>query len=437
MKSKELRFLILACSAFVVSCAPLPTPTLTTVPTSTRIALDAPTATEWSTATATPTEIAMATSTNVPTETATATSTATNTAIATRTPTNTPLPTRTATPRPLGLRDLAARIKVSGQPFEIGLGGFPAWPAYTVRNTLISEQFNVIDPGWMMDFMREKGPNYFQFDLTDQWVRFAEKYDMQVRGTLVWGVEQFFPEWLKNGSFSRDQLIAIMQNHIQTLMAHYKGQVREWSVVNEAVWAYKGHSGYSDTLWFRIIGPEYIELAFKTARESDPSAILIYNDYGAEFQGLKADAVYDLVKGLRVKGLVDAVGMQMHFIDKGDGLNPDPLHPPTKAEIVAQMQRYGNLGVRVYVTELDVDTKRLPGTPAEKLLVQAAIYKTVIEACLESKVCDGVSVWGVNDEESWLLDRGGETPLLFARNIPKPAYFAVRDVLLEYAQKQK
>lgn len=238
-------------------------------------------------------------------------------------------------------------------------------------------------------------------------------------------------EWLTNGIFTKDEMIAIMENHIKTFVSRYKGRIHEWLVVNEAVWAYQGTTGYSDSIWYKKIGAEYIELSFKAAREADPNAILIYNDYGNETAGLKSNVVFNIVESLKQENLVDAVGMQFHIAPSplvpSDNIDPTTL--PSKADLIAQMKRYGDIGVRVVVTELDVDISKLPGTKDEKLAQQAEIYKLVIEACFESGVCDSVTTWGINDETCWLQKIGGQSPCLFSEYQPKPAYYAIVQVL--------
>ena len=210
-------------------------------------------------------------------------------------------------------------------------------------------------------------------------------------------------------------------------MSHYKGQVRSYTVVNEA--------SEPSIFWNRHVGPEYVEIAFQTAREADPDAVLIYNDSGHETARLpKSNQVFNLVKSLKAKDLVDAVGFQMHILGEPDSYI-DPRTPPTKEELLEQMSRYGDMGVKVFITELDVDTGKLSGTKEEKWSKQAEIYGTVVEACLESSgICKDINMWGISDIDAWR----GEAPFLYtASNQPKPAYFAVLDILKRYYDAKK
>ena len=90
--------------------------------------------------------------------------------------------------------------------------------------------------------------------------------------------------WLENGSHTRDQLLEILHDHIETVVGRYRGKVFAWDVVNEAVLA---NGTPRDTIWLRKIGPEYVKLAFQWAREADPDALLFYNDYVAEGCGFE------------------------------------------------------------------------------------------------------------------------------------------------------
>ena len=351
---------------------------------------------------------------------------------ATATLTNTPAPTNTATPtatpRPPTLRELADSKGVT-----LGVFIDPRYNDPASTEKIISENFNLLVTGALSwDWIRRKGRdiNLIDFTLNDRWVALAQRNNMKIRNgnPLVyhWGL----PDWLTSGNFTRAELISIMQEHITTVVGYYKGKFSEWVVLNEAVWAYQGKTGYSDTIWHHIIGPDYIEMAFQSARQADPNAVLIYNDFGDEIAGLQADVVYGLVKRLKDKNLVDAVGMQFHFMSPPvvDPLLPhvDAVHPPSKGDLIAQMRRYRDIGVRVVITELDVDTSQLAGTKEQKLARQAEIYRMVIEACLESGACNSLSVWGLNDK---IETTGVESPWLFSNGEPKPAYFAIRDFL--------
>lgn len=137
----------------------------------------------------------------------------------------------------------------------------------------------------------------YNFADTDALVDFARANKMRIRGhTLVW--HRQIPAWLKNGTFTRDEAIAILRDHILALVGRYRGKVWAWDVVNEAI-DESGAGFRTDSFWYKKIGPEYIKLAFEFAREADPRARLYYNDYSIEGTDKKSDAVYNLVRDLK------------------------------------------------------------------------------------------------------------------------------------------
>ena len=252
--------------------------------------------------------------------------------------------------------------QVSG--LRIGAAVDPSFLAgdATYRST-VSREFNTLTPENVMKFDHiHPAPESFDFCDSDALVSYAAANHMQVRGhTLVW--HQQLPEWLSRGEFSRDELIAILRNHIQTVVGRYRGHVWAWDVVNEA---FESDGSLRDSLWLRGIGPEYIEMAFRWAHEADPDALLFYNDFAAEGMGAKSDAVYALLSNLRSQGVpVNGAGLQMH-LEAGKA---------SRSEIAQNMNRLAALGLEIHVTEMDVRVA-LPVT-AEKLREQADTYRDV------------------------------------------------------------
>jgi endo-1,4-beta-xylanase len=241
------------------------------------------------------------------------------------------------------------------------------------------------------------------------------------------------PEWLMRTEYSRDEMIVILRDHITTVMEHYRGKVDRWVVVNEAM----SPSGFwpRDT-FFQRIGPDYVEIAFRIARETDPGVGLIYNDNNA-IGNRTADHVFNLAKGLKEQGLIDGVGMQMHFRIQ-DAIGPDwqPV-VPNKDVMLAEMRRYADLGLAVEITELDVNVFGAPIPPSEKMQRQAQAYADVLAAALESGACRLLTMFGFVDRFSWLLTRDdlkgtSEAPCIFDDDYrPKPAFFALRDTLAQ------
>lgn len=258
----------------------------------------------------------------------------------------------------------------------------------------------------------------FNFTDADYLVDWAEARDIEVRGhTLVW--HQQTPGWLAGGNWSRDQLIEILRDHITTVVGRYRGRLYAWDVVNEAV---ADNGSLRQTVWLETIGPEYIELAFQWAREADPGVRLFYNDYNSEGSGAKSDAVYELVRGLRQKGVpVDGVGFQMHVTTD---------FSPAVSDVEANLARLAALGLEVHITEMDV---RMP-LPADgsKLARQAGIYAGMLGACVDAPNCTTFILWGFTDRHSWVPSTfpGFGAALPFDEDYqPKLAYHAMVELL--------
>jgi len=286
--------------------------------------------------------------------------------------------------------------------------------------TTLGREFNVCVGENAFKFENiHPAPGMYAFGPADSIVTFAETKGMRVRGhTLVW--YQQLPAWVRNGSFTRDEAIALLREHITTVVSHFRGKIWAWDVVNEAV-ADDGSGLRTTSFWYQKIGADYVDLAFQIAHEVDPDAKLYYNDYGAEGDGAKSDAVFELVRGLQQRGVpIDGVGWQMHV---RSGFRITDAHR-------ANADRIAALGLRLTVTELDVRVV-LPAT-AEKLAVQAESYRDIIAFCAAHPAFDAVLTWGFTDKHSWIprFFKGEGAALPFdAKYKRKPAYKAMKTEL--------
>jgi endo-1,4-beta-xylanase len=287
-------------------------------------------------------------------------------------------------------------------------------------------------------------PNKYVFDAADRFVDFGLKNNMFIIGhTLVW--QNQTPDWAfvdsANKLLSRDAMLARMRDHISTIVGRYKGKVKGWDVVNEAL---TDEGALGKTKWLETIGEDFIAKAFEYAHAADPNAELYYNDYSLD-KPAKRDAACRLVKDLQSKGLrIDGVGIQGHW-----GMNY-----PTREDLDAFIDSIGALGVKVMVTELDIDilpksfeymgadvnvradlqkelNPYVDGLPDDVQKKLADRYSELFTQLLTHKdVVSRVTFWGVYDKTSWLNNwpvRGRTSyPLLFDRNYqPKAAFFAV------------
>lgn len=290
------------------------------------------------------------------------------------------------------------------------------------RNVLAAE-FNYVTPENEMKWgslQNTTNHRVWDFEQADAIVEFAQQNDMKVKGhALIWHSQT--PSFITN-DLERRELRHLMKKHIHKTMSHFRGDVHAWDVVNEAV-ADDG-SGLRDSIFSQLMGDRFIAKAFRQAKLADRKPTMIYNDYGTENLGAKSDALLALMQDMLARRVpIDEVGFQAHF---------DARFAPSKEEMVANFERFGDLGLDVNISELDVRVSRVSGNQAHKLAVQKEIYKRVAAACVEAENCKAVTTWGFTDKHSWVDGFfGADDPLLFDENYQKkPAYFGFVDGFL-------
>ncbi len=287
---------------------------------------------------------------------------------------------------------------------------------------LLSHEFNMLTPENVMKFETiHPEPERYDFYPADILVAYAQAYGMGVRGhTLVWDSQ--LPAWVTQGNFTREQWIAILRDHIYTVVGHFRGQIYAWDVVNEAL---DNEGRPRDTIWLRAIGPDYIAMAFQWAHEADPQAKLFYNDDNGEGMNQKSQAIYQLVQGLLAAGVpINGVGLQMHV---------SLSSAPSAQDLAANMQRLRELGLEVHITEMDVRIQSSNKSLDEKLQLQAQVYQSVLTTCLAAPNCKAFVTWGVSDRYSWIPGFTGhpDAPLLFDQaGQPKLAFYTVMSALI-------
>lgn len=296
--------------------------------------------------------------------------------------------------------------------------------------TILTEQFNLAladnTPNWYFtDGGLRPSASTYNFKQMDQVVKFAQDHNMDVQAHhYLWGEEKWLPDWLKNGNYTKPQLLQLIQEHIQTVGSRYSGRVKEWTVVNEAFTRSAHLYGLNDWWQERLGQQDYINNAFYWARQADPKSKLILNDFNNESINTTSNAMFDYIKAAKARGVpIDGIGMQMHI---------DGTHPPTKDEVIANMRRFGDLGVEVYVTELDVNMNDVKANDESKDIIEGDIYYDMARACIESGTCHSFSILGITDKETWYNYMGlpNARPLPFDRNYkPKPAYYSLRHAL--------
>ena len=270
-------------------------------------------------------------------------------------------------------------------------------------------------------------PTEFNFAEADKFFAFAEANGMKVRGhNLCW--HRQLPGWFA-ATANKENARKLLTEHIQTVVGRYAGRVQSWDVVNEAVLPKDGRpDGLRNSPWLELIGPEYIDVAFRTARATDPKALLTYNDYGIEAEDVesaaKRKAVLELLRGMKTRGVpIDAVGVQSHIgatDSYGTGLT----------EFLAEIR---GMKLEIFVTEMDVnDRKILAEVPVRDREV-AKMYGDYLGLVLREPALKAVLTWGITDRNTWLNsedareDHEPERCLPFDENLkPVEAFYAMR-----------
>jgi len=235
--------------------------------------------------------------------------------------------------------------------------------------------------------------------------------------TLIWCYDAVLPQWLLQRSWTRDELIDVMQDHIRTVMDHFEGRVPAWDVVNEA---FARDGARRDCLWQRVIGDAWIELALRAARAADSSAKLFYNETAADQPNAKFGAVEAIAADFKARGVpLDGVGLQYHLL-QGDA--------PLQFLAEDAMRRIGALGLALHVSELDGITSTFTGTREQKLDRQAQAFQTVAAACQAVDACFRITLWGAADHWSW---RGtGEMAVALDEHFAeKPGWAGIREAI--------
>ncbi len=298
----------------------------------------------------------------------------------------------------------------------------------TAYAQLVKEQANIVVAENAMKF----GPihpaqNQFAFEAADYLFGFAQDHGMQVRGhNFVW--HRQLPAWFESYA-TPGNAASILVNHIETVGGRYAGRVQSWDVVNEAIHVEDGKpGGLRNSPWYQLLGPGYIDLAFRTARQVDPHALLCYNDYGLESEAAgdanKRSAVLKLLRGMRERGVpLDAVGIQSH-ISAGDNARYGQGLTDFMREIQA-------MGLQILLTEMDVNDRALGADTQTRDKTVGAAYYHFLKLALANPAVTAILTWGITDKYSWLdgedsrPDKLPERALPFDADLkPKLAYIA-------------
>ncbi|MTJ14895.1 endo-1,4-beta-xylanase [Anabaena sp. UHCC 0187] len=266
----------------------------------------------------------------------------------------------------------------------------------------------------------------FNFTYADRLAKFTQSNGMLLRGhTLVW--HESLPTWFQKEVNSAN-VAKILQQHIKTVVGRYARQVHSWDVVNEAIDIKSGRAdNLRNTPWLQLMGPDYIEFAFRTAAQADPHALLVYNEYGLDYDSrddeAKRVAVLKLLKDLKWRGTpIHALGIQAHLNGASTLFNSQKFR--------SFLGNVASLGLKILITELDVLDKNLPEDTTKRDQIVAAVYEDYLSAVLQEKAVIGVLTWGLSDRYTWLAEDNSSGKLL-------PLPFSLRPLPLDVNGNRK
>ncbi|HEX3478559.1 MAG TPA: endo-1,4-beta-xylanase [Kofleriaceae bacterium] len=317
--------------------------------------------------------------------------------------------------RPIrSLADAAARThRLIGTAVDAPfLTGDPVYAA-----TLAAE-FSYLTPGNETKWgsLQPVDADHWSFGPADEIMGFGRRHGLAAKGhVLVWHSQ--LPPFITD-AITPEDLTRELRRNIRKVMGRYRSDTRAWDVVNEA---FNDDGTLRDTVFLRKLGPTYIANAFRWAHEEDRGALLYYNDFNIDTIGAKSNAVYELVRGLIADHVpIDGVGFQMHL--------EAPTAPSTE-EIVANLRRFTDLGLRVNVSELDVRIANLPGDVVTRFAVERQVFQRAVAACVQVAGCETLTTWGFTDLDSWIdATFGPDDPLeLDEQYHRKPAYYGIID----------
>jgi endo-1,4-beta-xylanase len=278
----------------------------------------------------------------------------------------------------------------------------------------------------------------------DKVAAFALENGLALRGhNLLWYHRT--PNWFFDLE-SRQEIERAIVERIRGLAGRYRGRVHSWDVVNEPIEPKDGRpDGLRTGIFLEMFGPDYLDLAYRTARETDPAAHLVVNEYDVELdtpeQEARRTALLNLLERMRRSGIpVDAIGIQAHLSSPGG--------PPFSA---ARLRRFlgdvAGLGLTIQITELDVTDEKAPADDAVRDRLVADTYSRFLDAALDEPAVKVVVTWGLSDRHSWIVrketheskwraDGMPSRPLPFDANLkPKPAFDAIAQAFVHAPQR--
>lgn len=305
----------------------------------------------------------------------------------------------------------------------------------TDRDALLRRTFSrqcaAVVPEWEMKWGTiEATRGQRNYGASDRIVSFAASHRLAVRGHVpIW--HRNLPRWVEGALKTEGETVLV--EHIRDLLTHYKGKITSWDIVNEAI---EPKDGQPDSLrnsaFLRILGPDYIARSFEIAAEADPGIQAFYNEYGLYHNDApdtaRRAAVLTLLKKLKSRGVpIYGLGIQGHLTVGR------PFNPSTFATFLREV---ASLGLKIIITELDIDDRRLTQTVSERDRLVAEMATQFLTVALDERAVEGVLTWGLSDKYSWLNSTTNQTRTdgTMNRCLPydekfdrKPFWFALAD----------
>ena len=316
---------------------------------------------------------------------------------------------------------LKVKANKLANPFFIGMAvkasQLTSGSAYDI---ILKNEFSSISAEYEMKMDQiSTASGVYNWTVADKIVAYGNANTINVHGhALVW--HNSVPVWLKNYSGTDAEFAAEVKKYITDVVTHYAGKIKSWDVVNEAVDDNGGNM--RNTIFLQRMGPNYVKDCFQWARNAanaagDTSLLLFYNDYATSTNIPKQDKVFSLMDDLKASKLIDGIGFQMH----------NTYLSPTKAQLETDLNRAVTKGLKIHVSELDIQvnpSNDISTFTNERRLAQKEKYKEIVKIynALPAANKYALTVWGMKDNESWipfsteLNHPGNDWPLLYDSN---------------------
>ena len=295
---------------------------------------------------------------------------------------------------------------------------------------LFAQQCNILVPeGELKWGQLRPTPDTFNFAPAEWLLNFCEQNNMKFRGhTLVW--YQGIPKWF-NSYVNASNAKPLLMNHINTVVGHFAAKMESWDVINEVMNPKDGRpDGLRNSPWLQFLGPDYLELAFRTAYAADPKALMIWNENWLEEETPEGEskrrAMIKILKDMQSRNVpIHGIGIQSHLV----GDHASNIAGPGFERFLHEVS---DMNLKIIVSELDVTDQNLPADPGARDQAVANLYYSYLSTVLKHKSVIAVLTWGLTDNYSWLggfkarPDKLPVRPLPFDANMsPKPVWNAI------------